>query len=80
MANKRFSERLNHELDSIGIPQRINERIMIFSKLLKISPYKAENILNGNTFIANPYLKDLANELEVKEEWLLGTSNEKHSN
>ncbi len=78
MTNKRFSERLNRELDNIGVPQRINERIEIFSKLIKISPYKAENILNGNTIVATPHLKVLANELEVSEDWLLGNSNERH--
>lgn len=80
MANKRFSERLNRELDAIGVPQRMDERIEIFSKLLRVSTFKAENILNGNIFIANPYLKTIANELEVKEEWLLGKSDDKHAN
>lgn len=78
MTNKRFSERLNQELDNIGVPQRMNERIEIFSKLIKVSPYKAENILNGNTSLATPHLKVLADELEVTEDWLLGNSAEKH--
>lgn len=77
MLNKRFSERLNKELDSIGVPEATTERIEVLSKLIKIPKFKAEALLNG---IANPdatLLKTLAQELEVNEDWLLGKSDSK---
>lgn len=46
MLNKRFSERLNKELDNIGVPEATAERIEILSKLIKIPKFKAEALLN----------------------------------
>lgn len=77
MLNKRFSERLNRELDSIGVPETTQERIDALSKLIKVPKFKAEALLTG---MANPdehLLKTLANELEVDANWLLGRSDNK---
>jgi hypothetical protein len=72
MLNKIFSERLNKELDNIGAPEVIPERIEVLSKLLKIPKFKAEALLNGIINPDDPLLKTLASELEVKLDWLLG--------
>lgn len=79
MNHKQFSERLNQELDEIGVPQRSEERIEIFAKLLKVPRFKAETILNGHAHLDKPTLEILANELEVDADWLLGKSNKKQN-
>ncbi|PJD96229.1 MAG: hypothetical protein CK426_00815 [Legionella sp.] len=72
MLNKKFSERLNKELDSIGVPEATSERIAILSKLIKVPKFKAEALLNGLTKPDAVLLKTLAEELEVTEDWLIG--------
>ena len=79
MNNKRFSERLNKELDEIGVPQRSDERVEVFAKLLKVPRFKAEALLNGNTNPEAPLLKLLAEELEVSADWLLGNSDKRQN-
>jgi hypothetical protein len=78
MTNKVFSERLNHELNSIGMPERIDERIVTFSKVFKMPRYKSEAILNGNVLPDTELLQKLAIELEVSTAWLLGDDRDKH--
>ncbi len=77
MLNKRFSERLNKELDNIGVPETTSERIEILSKLIKVPKFKAEALLNGNTNPDEALLRTLAQELEVNAEWLIGKSDSK---
>ena len=72
MPNKQFSERLNKELDSIGVPALRSERVEVFAKLLKLPRFKAEALLNGLTTPETALLNLLAKELEVNPEWLLG--------
>jgi len=79
MSNKQFSERLNNELDDIGVPQRSDERVEVFAKLIKVPRFKAEAILNGNTTIEAPLLDLLADELEVSADWLLGKSDKRQN-
>ncbi len=79
MGNKQFSERLNKELDDIGVPQRNDERVEIFAKLIKVHRFKAEEILNGKTNLEAPLLKLLAEELEVNADWLLGKSDKRQN-
>ncbi|WP_133130728.1 hypothetical protein [Legionella yabuuchiae] len=79
MGNRQFSERLNKELDEIGVPQNREERVEVFAKLLKVPKFKAEAILNGNTNLSEPLLDVLSDELEVSSEWLLGKSDKKHN-
>lgn len=74
MSNKQFAERLNKELDDMGVPQRSNERIEVFAKLIKVPRFKAEAILNGSTNLESALLEQLAKELEVNPQWLLGHS------
>lgn len=77
MSNKQFSERLNKELDSIGVPSLGSERIDVFAKLMKLPKYKAESILNGNIIPDVELLGLLAAELEVNSEWLIGKSDQR---
>ncbi|AHE67952.1 hypothetical protein [Legionella oakridgensis] len=79
MSNKQFSERLNKELDEIGVPQRSHERVEILAKLIKVPRFKAEALLNGNANLEAPLLDLLAEELEVSTDWLLGKSDKKHN-
>lgn len=79
MNNKRFSERLNKELDEIGVPQRSDERVEVFAKLLKVPRFKAEALLNGNTNPEAPLLQLLTEELEVSADWLLGKSDKRQN-
>ncbi len=79
MANRQFSERLNKELDDIGVPQRSDERVEVFAKLIKVPRFKAAAILSGSTLVDAPLLALLAEELEVNADWLLGKSDERHN-
>lgn len=72
MLNKLFSERLNKELDNIGAPESIPERIEVLSKLLKVPKFKAEALLNGIVNANDPIIETLASELEINVDWLLG--------
>jgi hypothetical protein len=78
MLNKRFSERLNKELDNIGVPESSAERIEVLSKLVKIPKFKAEALLNGATNPDEALLKTLAEEFEVNADWLVGKSESSH--
>ncbi|HRD69110.1 MAG: hypothetical protein Q8M40_00985 [Legionella sp.] len=77
MLNKRFSERLNKELDSIGVPEATGERIAVLAKLIKVPKFKAEALLSGITSPDEALLNTLAEELEVNADWLLGKSDSK---
>ena len=72
MSNRQFSERLNKALDDIGVPERLDERIGIFAKLIKVPRFKAEAILNGNMMIDESLLTLITEELDVNAEWLQG--------
>jgi len=74
MGNKQFAERLNRELDAIGVPLRSDERIGVFAKLLKVPRFKAEAYLNGITVPEPKLINALAEEFEVDAEWLVGKS------
>lgn len=78
MLNKRFSERLNKELDNIGAPESSIERIEVLAKLIKIPKFKAEALLNGATHPDEALLNALAEELEVNADWLVGKSESAH--
>ncbi|CAM4505464.1 MAG: hypothetical protein LEGION0403_FIIPPAGN_01942 [Legionella sp.] len=78
MLNRRFSERLNKELDNIGVPVPTNERIEVLSKLIKIPKFKAEALLNGATIPDTAILDSLAKEFEVSADWLVGKNESPH--
>lgn len=72
MPNKVFADRLNQELDNIGLPQHEPERIEAFSRLIKTPRFKAESILHGQLIPDHEILESIAHELEVSVDWLLG--------
>lgn len=72
MSNKRFAERLNKALDEIGVPERREERVEVFAKLLKIPRFKADALLNGTLPLDSMLIGLLTTELEVSKQWLMG--------
>lgn len=72
MANKIFAQRLNQELDNIGLPERNQDRIEAFAKLIKAPRFKAESILQGEQIPNTETLQLIASELEVSVAWLIG--------
>ena len=79
MVNKQFSERLNKELDEMGVPQRNEERVEVFAKLIKVPRFKAEAILSGELVLDAPLIALLAEELEVNADWLIGKSDKRQN-
>lgn len=77
MSLKQFAERLNQELDEIGVPQRNHERIEILAKLIKLPKFKAEELLKGRITPDDSTLNLLAEEFEVKPAWLIGQSEDR---
>ncbi|ASQ47415.1 hypothetical protein [Legionella clemsonensis] len=76
MSNKKLSERLNNELDALGVPGLMMERIEVCSKLFKLPKFKTEAVLNGMV-LDSLAIETIANELEVSADWLLGLKNER---
>ena len=72
MANRVFSQRLNQELDNMGLPERNQDRIEAFAKLIKAPRFKAESILHGEQMPNSETLQLIATELEVSIDWLIG--------
>ena len=72
MANRGFAQRLNQELDNIGLPERNQDRIEAFAKLIKAPRFKAESILHGEQMPNTETLQLIAAELEVSIDWLIG--------
>ena len=78
MLHKLFSERLNAELDEIGMPQRTSERVETFAKWVDVPKFKAQAMLNGSVLPDEQVLAFLARQLEVSVSWLLGKADRKH--
>ncbi len=74
--NKLLNERLNHELDEIGVPALMTERVQACSKLFNLPKFKIEALLNGVVFDSSS-LQKIADELEVSTNWLLGQAKRK---
>ena len=72
MANRVFAQRLNQELDNMGLPERNQDRIEAFAKLIKAPRFKAESILHGEQMPNTETLQLIATELEVRIDWLIG--------
>ncbi len=75
MGNRLFSERLNETLDEMDVPEAFDERVVAFSKLIKVPRFKAEAILNGSIPVTPELLERLTADLEVDATWLLGRPN-----
>lgn len=72
MSNKILTERLNNELDSLGVPCLMIERVQVCSKLFKLPKSKIEALLNGVMAVDSNSMQKIADELEVSKDWLLG--------
>ncbi|CEG55539.1 hypothetical protein [Legionella fallonii] len=72
MSNKKLTERLNYELDALGVPALMTERVHVCSKLFKLPPFQIEALLNGVVACDSNSMQKIADELEVSREWLLG--------
>ncbi|KTD06951.1 hypothetical protein [Legionella jamestowniensis] len=77
MPNRHLSERLNKELDSIGVPLVLPERISACAKIFKLPKFKTEAVLHGIE-IDKHSLQSIADELEVNVDWLLGKKTQKN--
>lgn len=77
MSNRKLTERLNNELDSLGVPELVLQRVQACSRMFKLPKSKVEALLYGmNTFDLDA-LEKIAIELDVNKDWLLGYSNQK---
>lgn len=75
---KLLASRLHAELDAMDFPSRLDERVIAFSKLVKIPRFQAESILNGTKMPDETLLKHIADELEVTVTWLCGDHETRH--
>ncbi len=75
MAFKIFAERLNQELDNMGVPQHDDERIEAFRRLIDTQKFKAASILHGEIMPSTEILDKIARVLEVDIDWLVGKNN-----
>jgi len=69
---KRFSDNLNKALDDLGLPTTTRERAAAFSKLIDIPKQQAFAFLEGHLIPDDELLNQIASELDVEPEWLLG--------
>ena len=74
MSNKRLTERLNEELDELGVPTQMTERVQVCSKLFNVPKFKIEALLHGVVAFDSKSMQKIADELDVSIHWLLGNS------
>jgi hypothetical protein len=77
MRNKKLTERLNNELDELGVPALMTERVQVCSKLFKLSKFKIEALLHGVIAFDSETMKRIADELDVSIDWLVGNPQRK---
>lgn len=76
MSNKKLTERLNCELDELGVPALMTERVQACSKMFELPKYKIEALLHG-VALDGTTMQRIAEELEVSPDWLFGGTEEK---
>jgi transcriptional regulator with XRE-family HTH domain len=69
---KHFAEQLHKALDDLGVPIATRERAAALSKMLDIPKPQANSLLEGHMIPDNELLEQIATELEVEPNWLLG--------
>lgn len=74
MSNKKLTERLNNELDELGVPVLMAERVEVCSKLFQVPKFKIEALLHGVVVLDPDSMQKIANELEVSWDWLMGNA------
>lgn len=72
MSNKKLTERLHNELDALGVPALMSERIQVCSKLFELPKFKVEALLHGVVALDSTSMQKVADELEVNFDWLFG--------
>ncbi len=72
MSNKKLTERLNNELDELGVPTLMTERVQVCSKLFNLPRFKIEALLHGVIAFDSDSMQKIADELDVSKDWLLG--------
>lgn len=77
MSNRKLSERLNNELDNLGVPEMMLHRVQACSKMFRLPKSKVEALLYGININDLKSIEKIAVELEVNIDWLLGYSEEK---
>jgi len=77
MSNRKLTERLNKELDDLGVPGLMTERVQACSKLFELPKFKIESLLYSGIAADVSSLEKIAQELEVTTDWLLGHTNRK---
>jgi len=78
MSNKKLTERLNVELDAIGVPTTMSQRVQACSKMFGIPKFKIASLLDGVVTANAPFIDTIARELEVDKNWLLGRTDKKN--
>ncbi|WP_412757812.1 hypothetical protein [Legionella bozemanae] len=76
MSNKKLTERLHYELDELGVPALMTERVQACSKMFELPKFKIEALLHG-VALDNTIMQKIADELEVSTDWLFGVAQEK---
>lgn len=79
MSNKQLVERLNYELDELGVPALMKERVQVCTKLFKLPSFQIEALLNGIVAFGGGSMQKVADELGVSKDWLLGLTKKKNS-
>ncbi|CAM2885547.1 Uncharacterised protein [Legionella steigerwaltii] len=72
MSNKKLTERLNQELDELGVPELMTERVQVCAKLFQLPKFKIEALLHGVVALDCNSMQKIADELEVSTDWLFG--------
>lgn len=62
---------MHQELDELGVPALMTERVQVCSKLFQLPKFKIEALLYGVALDSNSMQK-IADELEVSMDWLCG--------
>lgn len=76
MSNKKLTERLHHELDELGVPALMTERVQVCSQLFQVPKFKIEALLHGVVVLDSDSMQKIANELDVSKDWLMGKTQE----
>ena len=77
MNSKTFSQRINRELSSMGLPDDITDKVKAVAKLFSINRHQAYAMLFGQSIPPTEDLTKIADVLEVSPEWLCGKSDKK---
>ena len=76
MSNKKLVERLNNQLDELGVPAVVTERVQICSKLFEVPKFKIEALLHGIVALDSTAMQRIADELEVSMNWLFANGDD----